>query len=77
MQAAEPGLTGHRIVGPERIKWTKDCVRRYNTGDSIRTIAQDTRRSYGFVHRILVEGGAAMRGRGGPHTRRKQVNGRP
>ena len=59
-----------RIVGPERARWTKDYLRRYSQGDSIRTIARDTGRSYGFVHRILTEGGAQLRARGGPRTRR-------
>ena len=43
----------------------------YNEGRSIREIAQDTGRSYGFVHRVLTESEVALRGRGGP-TRRKR-----
>ncbi|MDX6206482.1 MAG: hypothetical protein QOF39_2539, partial [Frankiales bacterium] len=31
----------------------------------IRSLAESTGRSYGFVHRILTESGAALRGRGG------------
>lgn len=61
---------GRRIVGAERATWTKDCLGRYQAGDSIRQIARDTGRSYGFVHRILTEGGAALRGRGGPRRRK-------
>jgi hypothetical protein len=40
-------------------------------GSSIRSIAADTGRSYGFVHRVLTESGATLRGRGGA-TRAKQ-----
>jgi hypothetical protein len=61
---------GRRIVGAERTTWTKDCLRRYQAGESIRQIARDTGRSYGFVHRILTEGGATLRGRGGPRRRK-------
>ena len=34
-------------------------------GASIRELAASTGRSYGFVHRILSESGATLRGRGG------------
>ena len=70
MQATETGPANRRIVGAERSTWTKDYLRRYSGGDSIRTIARETGRSYGFVHRILTEGGATIRGRGGPRPRR-------
>ncbi len=61
---------GRRIVGAERATWTTDCLRRYRDGASIREIARDTGRSYGFVHRILTEGRANLRGRGGPRRRK-------
>jgi len=70
MPAVEQNLAGLRLVGSERMTWLKDCLRRYIAGDSIRTIARDTGRSYGFAHQILVEGGAALRGRGAPRVRR-------
>ena len=70
MHAAEPIEAHRRIVGAERVTLTKDCLRRYGAGDSIRKIARETGRSYGWVHRILVEGGAVLRGRGGPRRRR-------
>ena len=59
-----------RIVGAERATWTEDYLRRYGAGQSIREIARDTGRSYGFVHRLLTEGGATLRGRGGARRRR-------
>ncbi len=70
MRAAEQTTANRRIVGQERLTWTKDCLHRYRAGESIRQIAGDTGRSYGFVHRILVEGGAQLRGRGGPRRRK-------
>jgi hypothetical protein len=70
MYAAEAVEAHRRIVGAERATVTKECLRRYGAGDSIRMIARDTGRSYGFVHRILVEGGAVLRARGGPRRRR-------
>ena len=41
----------------------------YEGGASIRTLAASTGRSYGSVHSMLHESGAAMRGRGGPNHR--------
>ncbi|WP_367141009.1 MULTISPECIES: helix-turn-helix domain-containing protein [Streptomyces] len=38
----------------------------YEDGASIRELTRSTGRSYGFVHRILLEAGATLRGRGGP-----------
>ena len=61
---------GRRITGGERDKLSADLRRRYENGDSIRTLAAETGRSYGFIHRVLSESGATLRGRGGA-TRRK------
>jgi predicted transcriptional regulator len=62
---------GSRVTGGERDRLTTDLRRRYDGGESIRTLAESSGRSYGFVHRILSESGAVLRGRGGA-TRRKQ-----
>ncbi|HWB66546.1 MAG TPA: helix-turn-helix domain-containing protein [Mycobacteriales bacterium] len=62
---------GNRITGAERDKLSAGLRKRYDAGESIRDLASSTGRSYGFVHRVLVESGAKLRGRGGP-TRRKQ-----
>ena len=64
---------GRRIVGAERESLTDEVRQRYNNGASIRELATDTGRSYGFIHRLLVESGAELRGRGGP-TRTKQAS---
>lgn len=61
---------GTRITGGDREKLATDLKRRYDAGESIRALAVDSGRSYGFVHRILSESGANLRGRGGA-TRRK------
>ena len=71
MQSAERTDAGRRIVGQERATWGKDYVKRYSAGESIRTIAADTGRSYGFVHRVLTENGVTLRKRGGPRARRR------
>lgn len=61
----KPVVKGARITGPQRGSLGEQFRKRYDHGTSIRSIAQSTGRSYGFVHRVLVEAGAKMRGRGG------------
>lgn len=56
---------GKRITGGERNKLASDLKKRYDSGTSIRDLAADTGRSYGFVHRVLTESGVTLRGRGG------------
>ena len=56
---------GARITGGERSKLAADLKRKYSTGSSIRELAGETGRSYGFVHRMLSESGVPLRGRGG------------
>lgn len=61
-----------RITGKPRTSATEVFKKKYANGVSIRTIAQQSGRSYGFVHRLLVESGVSMRGRGG-FNRTKRV----
>jgi hypothetical protein len=61
---------GSRVTGGERDKLAADLKKRYEGGESIRLLAESSGRSYGFVHRILNESGATLRGRGGA-TRKK------
>ena len=56
---------GTRVTGVDRNKLATLLGRRYDKGESIRSIAASTGRSYGFVHRILTETGVTLRGRGG------------
>lgn len=64
---------GSRITGDDRSRLASDLRRRYDQGASIRELANDTNRSYGFVHRILSESGATLRGRGGATRARKSA----
>jgi Helix-turn-helix domain len=56
---------GTRVTGEDRSKLATDLKDRYNAGESIRSLALATGRSYGFIHRILTETGVVLRGRGG------------
>ncbi|NNG34304.1 helix-turn-helix domain-containing protein [Nakamurella aerolata] len=56
---------GVRITGTDRSAVTESIRKRYESGESIRSLASDFGRSYGFVHRILTDDGVALRGRGG------------
>jgi hypothetical protein len=56
---------GSRVTGAEREKLAGELRKKYDGGQSIRQIAESSRRSYGFVHRILSESGTTLRGRGG------------
>jgi hypothetical protein len=56
---------GTRVTGEDRSKLAADLKSRYNAGESIRSLAVATGRSYGFIHRILTETGVTLRGRGG------------
>ncbi len=61
---------GSRVTGEDRSKLAADLKKKYEKGESIRLLAEGSGRSYGFVHRILSESGATLRGRGGA-TRKK------
>ncbi|MFE2737920.1 helix-turn-helix domain-containing protein [Streptomyces sp. NPDC059349] len=56
---------GKRITGAARDKLAAELKAAYESGASIRSIAESTGRSYGFVHRILTEADVTLRGRGG------------
>ena len=62
---------GQRVTGADREALSKDLVEKYKSGASIRDLAAETSRSYGFIHRILKDAGVELRGRGGA-TRRKK-----
>ena len=66
-----PIAKGRRVTGADRDTLTKDLVKQYKFGASIRELAAQTSRSYGFIHRILKDAGVELRGRGGA-TRRKK-----
>lgn len=56
---------GTRVSGEERAALSESLRKRYDDGASIRALADDIGRSYGFVHRVLTESGANLRSRGG------------
>jgi hypothetical protein len=62
---AEALKKGSRVTGSERDKLATDLRKKYDAGSSIRSLAESSGRSYGFVHRILSESGTTLRGRGG------------
>jgi len=66
---AENLKRGARVTGPDRSKLASDLAERYGAGESIRSLASSTGRSYGFIHRILTEIGVTLRSRGGAPKR--------
>lgn len=57
------------IAGPARTKVRDDAVELYQNGSTIREIARELGRSYGFVHRLLLEGtDGVLRSRGARST---------
>ena len=69
---AETLKKGSRVTGAAREKLAADLKKKYDSGASIRALAEETGRSYGFVHRMLSESGVTLRGRGGA-TRGKKA----
>lgn len=69
---AETLRKGTRVTGAEREKLAAELKERYDSGESIRSLAAATGRSYGFVHRMLSESGATLRGRGGATRGRRK-----
>ena len=56
---------GQRITGSDRTKLARELKKQYLAGRSIRELAEEHARSYGFVHRILSDTNTKLRGRGG------------
>ncbi len=64
-RVAETLKKGSRVTGAARDKLAADLKKKYDSGAGIRALAEETGRSYGFVHRMLSESGVTLRGRGG------------
>jgi hypothetical protein len=62
--------TRRRVTGVERDRLTAEVRSRYDAGETIRSLAASTGRSYGFIHRLLTESGATLRRRGGAPLKR-------
>jgi hypothetical protein len=54
-----------RVTGEARAQLIREVAARYGAGESIRELAASLGRSYGFVHRLLIEADVELRGRGG------------
>ena len=61
---------GQRITGDDRAELGRRLRERYQAGASIRELAAETGRSYGFIHRILVDNGVQLRRRGGANIKK-------
>ncbi|WP_100444981.1 helix-turn-helix domain-containing protein [Glycomyces xiaoerkulensis] len=61
-----------QVRGDERRELTEYVTAEYLKGQSIRDIASTIGRSYGFVHRLLTEGGVELRTRGGARKRSRR-----
>ncbi len=63
---------GARITGTARDKLAADLRKKYDSGQSIRALAESSGRSYGFVHRLLLDAEVPLRGRGGATRTKKK-----
>jgi hypothetical protein len=63
-----------RVSGDVREALGRELREAYEAGASIRELAAQTGRSYGFVHRLLGESGASYRGRGGATRGRSRMD---
>lgn len=52
-----------KLTAHTRAELVDRLERRYESGASIRQLAEETKRSYGFIHRALTEAGVRLRGR--------------
>ncbi len=69
--AGEPPLAkGTRVTGKSRDRLQSQLKKQYEAGASIRSLAQSTGRSYGFIHNVLVESDVQLRSRGGANRRK-------
>lgn len=65
----EPLKRHQRISGEPRQKLQAEMVDKYGQGVAIRTLAAEYGRSYGFIHRLLLDAGVEFRARGGNNNR--------
>ncbi len=56
---------GTQLNGPKREELARRLRIDYEAGATIRTLSEEIGRSYGCVHRLLLEAGATLRQRGG------------
>jgi hypothetical protein len=58
-----------RITGEDRTALESRMIELYRGGASVREISRQTGRSYGAVHKMLIDAGVVMRRRGKPQPR--------
>jgi len=56
------------LTGTGRAELADQLRGAYEAGQNLRMLVASTGRSYGFIHQLLVEAGAAMRSRGHPSS---------
>jgi hypothetical protein len=61
---------GTQLKGDARDELRTSVVRRYKAGKSVRDIAREEDRSYGLIHRLLIESGVVFRPRGGARNQK-------
>ena len=66
----EPINKGIRVSGKARASLGKDLKKKYTAGASIRVLAAEIGRSYGFVHGVLAQEGVSFRSRGGAQKKK-------
>jgi hypothetical protein len=64
---------GTRVTGKSRDRLQTQLKKQYEAGASIRSLARETGRAYGFIHNVLVESHVQHRSRGCAN-RRKAVS---
>lgn len=62
---------GKRVTGSDRASLADTLRKEYESGASVRGLAEASGRSYGFVHRLLQESGVGLRQRGGANRKPK------
>jgi hypothetical protein len=72
---ADIAAKGTRLSGAARESLASELSEKYANGASIRDLAAETGRSYGFIHRLLVESEVPLRGRGGSAKARRSKAG--
>jgi len=66
---------GKRVSGELRNEVQQSFVERYEAGESIRSLAAESGRSYGFVQGLLKDAGVNFRKRGGARSPKKDEDG--
>lgn len=62
------GRRSEQIIGRERDRIAAQLRQRYQAGATIRDLAAETGRSFGWVRTLLLEAQVVLRTRGGDHS---------